>query len=75
MQGHHVTGMQGQFTITQGDFTMVGWSSFDTDQFLVDPNVNYYKRTEYQNLCVLSEQNQLQRFVQEGEMSILFDEH
>lgn len=42
------------FLANQGEFTMGGGSNFDTDQFLVDPNVNYYKRTEYQDSRTLS---------------------
>lgn len=57
IQGHHVPDMQEQFRIAQGDFTVVGGSSFNTDQFLIDPNVYYYKKTKYQDSNILSEKN------------------
>lgn len=55
VQGLYVTSTQKNFTITRGDFTMVGGSTFDTDQFIIDPIVNYYKRMEYQDSSALLE--------------------
>lgn len=74
-------GVEGGKTLsefTSGSFSLgtmeVNNNEFvDLDQYIMDPNTNYFKRTKTQDTMAMTTQEQLRKCVQGGELESLFE--